>query len=485
MGNRTISSFQLSVSMAAALLVAACGGGGSDHSVVESKNPLVVDVGFGGSGKVRIALGAFNGSVDQVLEQSDGKLLVAGYRKLAPSVVSGYSFGVRPESKVFVNRYLGDGQLDASFGTNGSAEFSVRGADQTPIVSLAGDGNIYVSVNASKPCHFQYGGSVNLVCVNDNVVEPSKRAWVRISDNGVADTGAPGEGLDVSQLPASIQAQQQPEVGQRVNLQDGKYLVLKTFRYPVGGIYGWTLRRYLANGELDAQFGTDGAVSSRCGADAGRMLLDQDKNIWVVGANRAASVPQADRGLCIEKLSTSGQPSGSTPAPITTALGADVSIQDAQFLSDGALMVAVITNNDSTHAFKALKYQASGVLVAGYGTQGIADLKGLNTEQTSALSLRIKDGAGAIAGLRQGSRYAPNDLTEPNLWVQWKSDATLDKNYGQDGVLSLGDLPSYSQRRMVLTDSRKRWLLQTNTSEGPSIDSAGVVTLTRYAGDSQ
>ena len=97
MGNRTIYSLQLSVSVAAALLVAACGGGGSDSSVVESKNPLVVDAGFGDSGKVRIALGAFNGSVDQVLEQSDGKLLVAGYRKLAPSVVSGYSFGVRPE----------------------------------------------------------------------------------------------------------------------------------------------------------------------------------------------------------------------------------------------------------------------------------------------------------------------------------------------------------------------------------------------------
>lgn len=480
-----ILPFRSGAILTAVLLVTACGGGGSDSATESKGNPLVVDSSFADQGSVRIALAPYNGTVSSIVEQADGKLVVAGHRKLGPVNVSEYTYGVRPATTVFVNRYLENGQLDASFGSNGATEFSVRGADQLPVVNLAADGNMYVSVNASKPCHLQYAGSVRFICVNDNVEETTKWAWVRIGDNGVVDTGDLGEGLSVSQLPERIQQQQRSGLGQRIDLQDGKYLEFQTFAYPLGNMYGWTLKRYLANGEVDTQFGTDGSLTSRCSAKYGRLLVDKDSNIWVLGSKNGGAQPYAFSGLCIEKFSAEGQPSANAPSPITTELGVEPTVHDARFLTDGTLLVAASSYRDSAYDMKMLKYYADGRLVSDFGSQGIADLKGLTGDAGSGISLRIKDGTGAIAGSRPGMRYSYNNVNQPNLWVQWKSDGSLDRNYGQDGIWSLGDMPDYSQRGLAFIDSKKRWLLKTESSEGPSMDAAGWVTLTRYVGESK
>ena len=331
MALRSILPFRIGAVFAAALLATACGGGGSDSSSQSNANPLAVDAGFGAGGSVRIALAPYNGAVNSIVEQPDGKLLVAGYRMLGPSVVPEYPYGVRAKSTVFVSRYLDSGQLDAGFGNGGTVEFSLRGADMYPYATVQTDGSVYVSVNASRPCHYIPAGGPRLACVINDVREIAETAWVKLSAAGVLNAGPAGDGLDATQLPNDIRALGNQATGQRLSLADGKYLVLNANTNAVGRIFNWRLSRYFADGSADTGFGTNGVVYSRCQTDQGRVLVDKQNNIWVVAAvSSTYSPPSADSGLCTEKLSESGQPSPSAPSPIKTALGTNVGVHDAK-----------------------------------------------------------------------------------------------------------------------------------------------------------
>ena len=487
MALRSILPFRSGAVLAAALLAAACGGGGggSDSGNPGGSNPLAVDTSFGDNGSVRIALDPYNGLVSSLVEQTDGKLLVAGHRKLEPQVVveSGTNQVVRPRSVVFVNRYLANGQPDAGFGTGGAVEFSVRGADQAPQIKLVEGENFYVVVSASKPCQEKFTGRYT-ECLAGNVVETLRDAWARISQAGAVDTGVPEEGLTQAQLPPSLQHLTRGLTKQNLMLSDGRYLELQTQAVVAGGIYGWTLKRYKANGEVDKSFATDGVAGSRCNAADPRLLMDRARNIWVVGLNKARTAG-AVPGLCLEKLSEDGQPSAGTPELVNTDLGMETSIQSVRFLDDGELMVVVSAYPETTAFMKALKYKADGSLNTGYGVKGIADIGGLDAAQAMSMTLKIQDGAGSIEGVRAGTRNSANNVNQPNLWARWKADASPDLGFGQGGILSLGDLPDFSRRTMALVDQKKRWILQTHTSQGAGQDVAGAVTLTRYMGESQ
>ena len=485
MALRSILPFRLGAVLTAALLATACGGGGSDSADQSNPNPLVADAAFGEGGNVRIALGSFNGALSAIVEQPDGKLIAAGYRKLGPSVVEQYPFGVRPKSAVFVTRYLENGQLDSSFGSGGTVDISVRGADISPYLKVMEDGEIYISVNASRPCNYEYGGSLRIMCVVDGVREDSKTVWVKLKNSGELDAGPAGDGLNAAQLPEAIRALANQVAGQRLALEDGKYLVLQSNTYAAGQIYSWSLMRYLADGSVDSQFGTNGVVYSRCKTNQGRVVADRQGNVWVVSAVSANySQPSADMGLCTEKISESGLPSVSAPNPIKTALGANVSVHDAKLTDDGALMVVLGTSNAGGYGLKALKYQPDGNLMDSYGTRGIADLQGLSADQMARIGVRIVDGSGAMAGLAPGQRSSNSNYDRPNLWAQWLADGTPNKRFGNDGILTMGDMPDFSIRAVALVDRRKRWLMQTTTSASAHVDSEGSVTLTRLVGDS-
>jgi hypothetical protein len=122
--------------------------------------------------------------------------------------------------------------------------------------------------------------------------------------------------------------------------------------------------------------------------------------------------------------------------------------------------------------------------VGNYGIRGIADLQGLSADQIAGIGVRIVDGSGAMAGVVTGQRSSNSNFDRPNLWAQWLADGTPNKRFGNDGILTMGDVPDFSIRAVALVDRRKRWLMQTTTSASAHIDSEGLVTLTRLVGDS-
>lgn len=463
------------VGAAVVALVAGCGGGGGSESTLVNSNPIARDVQFGDGGDLRIGLAPYGGGVTSVVEQPDGKLVVAGYRNLEAEYNQETSRSVLPKSTLFVHRYLESGQVDVGFGQAGVVEFSVRGGDKNPIISQVDDGSLYVSALVSRPCVLQYVAIRHVFCFVGEQQEESKTGWVRVSPSGIVDLGEPNEGLAMADLPASIQRQLKQPLGQQIALPDGRYLVFESHANFVGQIYGWSLRRYGADGVQDASFGKDGTVSGRCNMNQGRVVIDAQKNIWVVAAvSSISSDPPASTGICLEKLTENGQPSSNVPEPVKTPLGANASVHDARLMGDDHLLVAVDAYK-GTRDLKLLKYQMNGVLAQDYGTQGVLSLRGLSGDQMKWMGLRIRDEKGAVDGVRNG--YG----SDANVWARWLPDGSLDKRFASNGIATWGDLPSGANRSLALEDSKKRWLMQTNV-QTPAEAS---VTLSRITGDSQ
>ena len=466
-----------SVVAAAALVVAACGGGGggSDDTVVVNRDPVVRDIQFGNGGEIHIPLAPYGGAVTSVVEQADGKLVVAGYRSLDVQYDEVANQRQRPKSVLFVNRYLESGQLDSGFGDGGHVEFSVRGADMQPIVSMQGDGSMYVSANVSRPCVIRNGPVFRTWCYVGEELENSKTAWVRLSATGDVDAGIPNEGLALANLPLRLRQMASQGAGQRIDLSNGNYLVFQSSSASVAGVYGWSLERYSADGTKDNSFGIEGVASGRCNVNVGQVVVDGQKNIWVVAAKSAMYMPPpAESGLCLEKLTEGGQPSPSAPEPIKTAMGANVIVHDARLTDDGNLLVAVATDADA-YDLKMLKYQTNGQLASSFGGQGILRLQGLTSDQMHWMGLRILDGQGAVGGIRAG------DSADPNIWARWLPNGLLDKRFATNGVATMGELAPDARRRQVLVDHNKRWLLQTDVD----LPAKASTTLIRVAGDSQ
>src|SRR6266700_6457866 len=107
-----------------------------------SAGPGALDPSFGSGG---IVVTDFNGSIDDaafaVAVQSAGKILAAGY--VFSSAATNYDFALA--------RYLPDGSLDPSFGTNGKVATDFHGStDVARAIVLQPDGRIVVARRALR-----------------------------------------------------------------------------------------------------------------------------------------------------------------------------------------------------------------------------------------------------------------------------------------------------------------------------------------------
>jgi uncharacterized delta-60 repeat protein len=186
-------------------------GVGTDVMVVRYLPDGALDATFGTGGKVLtdVAGGSDTDNGIAVVEQSDGKLVVAG---------NGFPGGV---SQLHLLRYLPDGTLDTTFGTDGIVQEPVGAAYATSVALLPGG-----KILAGGQCAI--GGCA-----------------VRYDDDGTVDTsfGPTADGISAfgrAQDDLVVQA-------------DGKLVGVSTFGSAGGGLSRWN-----ADGTIDASFGTGG-----------------------------------------------------------------------------------------------------------------------------------------------------------------------------------------------------------------------------------
>ncbi len=195
--------------------------------------PGALDPSFGSGG---IVVTDFNGSIDDaafaVAVQPDGKILAAGY--VFSSAATNYDFALA--------RYLPDGSLDPSFGTNGQVATDFHGStDVARAIALQPDGKIVVAGRALR----LDGPFFDFALARYNT-DGSLDASFGVGGKITTDFDGNG-GADLAFALAL-----QP---------DGKIVAAGSTSNI--GVSGFALARYNADGSLDAGFGTAGKVATR------------------------------------------------------------------------------------------------------------------------------------------------------------------------------------------------------------------------------
>lgn len=245
-----------------------------------------LDTSFGNDGIVGTTLGPLDDNATAIAIQSDDKILVTGYS---------FSFGA--ELDFVLVRYLANGELDPSFGNNGSVRTNVNSPDDFAYdLAIQEDGKILVAGYSSDPendflnliRYHENGdldssfGNEGIANININLITPKCKALtllnngkivlggyaytgantdldfvlVQLLENGQLDHSFGNQGILTTSISTATD-----EVSSLASLADGRLLLAGYTYNTIGsGERDFVLAQYLADGSLDSSFGDNGIV---------------------------------------------------------------------------------------------------------------------------------------------------------------------------------------------------------------------------------
>jgi uncharacterized delta-60 repeat protein len=403
--------------------------------------------------------------------QADGKIVVVGQ-------VNGITLAL--------SRYLPDGSLDASFGTDGRV---LAVGDIPPCgVAVQPDGKIVVATTGSllnpdphlpgqkvfEVLRYNADGSLNnswttafgsinavaaaiLVQPDGRILVVGDAGMARYTPDGNPDPGfgSGGETTDAAGAALALQP-------------DGKLLV--------AGPNG--VGRYNADGSLDTTFGTNGfATNSAAGAQAA-VAVQPDGKI-VVGQNVVELATNTD-ALAVSRYNADGSPDAGfgTQGTTTTATGGNLSSTVSGLVLEGTgrIVVADAVNNGSP-SLVLFGYTSAGALDGGFGTGGrvATPLTASGLSGTEALAL---DGSNLVV-VGQILGPAAEDFGVSRYTASGIPDAT----FGSGGTVAT-DIPvavdATAAGAVLLGDGK---LIVAGTVSGVSNLDGSLVGLVRYNPD--
>jgi uncharacterized delta-60 repeat protein len=351
-----------------------------------------LDTGFDGDGKVTTAIGTSYDRGFSVIQQVDGKLVVAG------SSWNGSNYDVA------LVRYNADGSLDTGFDGDGKVTTDMGAAnDYAQSVIQQADGKLVVAGSS-------WNGS------NADV------ALVRYNADGSLDTGFDGDGKVTTDMGGN-----NDWAFSVIQQTDGKLVVAG---YSSNGSNDdVALVRYNADGSLDTSFDGDGKVTTAIGAgdDYGYSVIQQsDGKLVVAGTSYNGS--NWDFALVRYNADGSLDTGFDGDGKVTTAIGTGYDegysvIQQA----DGKLVVAGTSYNGSNVDFALVRYTADGALDTGFGGDGIVTTAIGAANDYAQSVIQQADGKLVVAGSSwNGSNYdvalvrydSGQLITTTNLWLK-------------------------------------------------------------------
>jgi uncharacterized delta-60 repeat protein len=290
--------------------------------------------------------------------QPDGKLVVAGY--MAPV---DFHEGM-------LARYLPNGTLDPTFGTDGKVRTSVGGPFGAPSVLIVQpDGKLVVGGGT---------GSTSLA---------------RFLPNGTLDPtfGTGGEVVtgiyDGSTNAMMLQ-------------QDGRLVVAGT-----GGqntAQGFVLARFLPNGVLDPSFGTGGKVTTDLGnlETANALVIQPDGKLVVAGATG----PLQAQDFALVRYLPNGtlDPGFESGGRVITDSGGEDNVATSLIVqADGNLVAAGYGGPSTNQDFVLSRYLPSGALDHRFGADGLRSVggRGLSITPRTSIDLTWSGGEQQLAYL--------------------------------------------------------------------------------------
>ncbi len=319
--------------------------------VLGTANGNLILVRYNSDGSFDTSFGT-NGSLTTHFAYSQGwtSLLVQTDNKIVICATDNY--------KPFVARYLTDGSLDPTFGTNGVQPIVILGIDNSIIPGMLIDGNGKIVLFGEKP---------------GNVSNPKVLFLIRLNTDGSTDLnfGPNGDGLStvftdfnygnetaMNSHPRDIAFNNQGEIIAQID-----YMLNNNNQY----YQNYGLMKYSATGIRDLNFGTEGLAPS---LTLGLAQIIPSK-IKVLADGKTISIARYNlptgRLLILAKHNTDGSldqsfgQNGLAETLVATSLNTDLEI-----LPSGKILVA----GDDASTFTTILYHPNGVIDSTYGTNG-------------------------------------------------------------------------------------------------------------------
>ncbi|RPJ23986.1 MAG: hypothetical protein EHM33_19275 [Chloroflexi bacterium] len=365
-------------------------------SIITRYNPNgTLDTTFGASGKLTADI---RGS--RVVLQTDGKLIVGGS-------LHG-DFGLA--------RYTNNGTLDTTFGTNG--------------VATAGVDNDNFSISF-RDLAIQPDGKIVVVGTMETTGNQSFYIIARFNENGVLDEDFRVKILDNSEFPGGMISE-----CEAVALQSDGRIILSGDMIPYDGEDSITLARFATGPDpwLDPTFGTNGhgtvvtpLANFRHGW--GALAIQADDKIVIAGTV-TESYSNLNENLVLARYTSNGALDITLAGSgiVITDLGQNEVGNDLAIQSDGKILVAGKSYNETSSDFLLVRYNSNGSLDTSFGDAGkvISDFGG-SADAAWGMALQ-PDGKILAAGAKDGdavlARYG--GTPSPTTTTTFKSKAPHD-----------------------------------------------------------
>jgi uncharacterized delta-60 repeat protein len=367
-----------------------------DLALARYKTDGTLDATFKTGGKQTFNFEKSSAQAQTLAIQADGKIIVAGD-----------SFDGDLFTFTLV-RYGINGEIDPSFGENGSLATFLNGAAGGRIV-IQPDGKILAAGT-----FYQDG---------DNDF-----ALARYHPDGTFDSsfGPPNHGWAIVGFTQNGNSSQD-FVGALALQPDGKIVVAGSTS--AGNNDDFAMIRFNADGTLDPSFGTNGGTVTAFGSGddvVNAIALQPDGKILLIGRSVNGSVNHfalarynAD-GRLDDSFGTAGRvltPVGSSGSGVATAV---------QIQPDGKIVAGGYAFNNNTYDFAMVRYNSNGSLDSAFDKDG---------KVTTPMENR-NDGIYDLALQADGKIVAAgysNVLNSDFAIARYNADGTLDPSFGQNG----------------------------------------------------
>ncbi|HET6978798.1 MAG TPA: hypothetical protein VFI24_20870 [Pyrinomonadaceae bacterium] len=341
-----------------------------------------LDKRFGSNGKITTDFFRNVDTINALVIQPDGKIVVAGFAQLAGS-------GGTP--RVFaVARYTSDGRPDTTFGNGGSITTSFGGTfAAASAIMLQPDGKIVVAGTADFNPRVP-GSGLDF-------------AVARYLPNGGLDASFGDAGQIVFDFFGSF------DQANTAALQpDGKIIVAGSASYDsFNRDIGFALTRFNADGTTDFSFATGGKQITSffdAGAKANGIVIQPDGRFVVAGTASDSATRPVATDFALARYNSDGSLDSSFGIGGETAIPfSDSASEQANALalmSDGKIIVAgsAFKTFATPPDFALRRYNSDGSIDKSFGTDGsvITDLAG-GTDNAQAVAIQA-DGNAVVAG---------------------------------------------------------------------------------------
>jgi uncharacterized delta-60 repeat protein len=394
--------------------------------------PGTLDRSFDGDGKLTTEVGTDFSTAEALIQQSDGKLVVAGVSK-----------DTFTNERFALVRYNVDGTPDTSFGGTGIVNTIVGlGNASAFAVAQQEDGSLIVA-----------GRSFNLT--DDDFT------LVRFTPSGVLDTTFNGTGMVVTPVDFA-------DDGAFAVVQDSSETLTAAGFSSSFGTDNFALLRYKIDGSLDTRFGDAGKVTTDFGNEGNDVAfaLIKQSDGKLVAAGFSDNGNNEDFALARYNTDGSLDTSFSRDGRVRTDIGSELDhalsiIQQ----SDGKLVAAGYSEINDANVITLVRYNANGTLDKSFSRNGKVTTAIGSIDDRAFKVIQLPEGKLLVAGYTQ-----TGDDDADFVLVRYNSDGSLDTSFSSDGSLTTNfgsdSIPGIDQAFAAVEQSNEQIVLAGTSNIG-------------------